>query len=74
MQYFLYLRRSLTRAWRAHVLLVLLVTCAMAFPICLSILESGYVRGALEDNIRRGVSHDVRIDNAMPGDGCIFAP
>ena len=72
MQYFLYLRRSLTRVWRAHVLLVLLVTCAMAFPICLSILESGYVRGALEDNIRRGVNHDVRIDNAMPGDEVYF--
>ena len=72
MQYFLYLRRSLTRAWRTHILLLLLLSCAISLPLCLSILESSYVRGAMEDNVRRGVNHDVKFENAVLGDEAYF--
>lgn len=72
MKYFLYLRRSFTRAWREHLLLVLLLSCAMSLPLCMSIMESSYVHAALEDNVRRGVVHDIRIENAVPGDEVYF--
>ena len=73
MQYFLYLRRSLTRAWREHLLLVLLVTCAMAFPICLSILDAGYVQGLVAQNFQWSRGHGAVVHNAEPGDEELFS-
>ena len=73
MQYFLYLRRSLTRAWRAHVLLVLLVTCAISIPLCLSIIDASQLNGLAEQNYHYTRNHNFKIHNAEPGDEAIFA-
>ena len=73
MQYFLYLRRSLTLAWRAHVLLVLLVTCAISIPLCLSIIDASKLNGLAEQNYHYTRNHNFKIHNAEPGDEAIFA-
>ena len=68
----LFFKAYFTRAWRSHLLLILLLACAISLPIGLSILESSYVCGAMEDNIRRGVVHDMKIENAVAGDEVYF--
>ena len=45
MRYFIYLKRSLTRAWRSHLLLILLLACAISLPMGVSILRASYQRG-----------------------------
>ena len=71
MRYFVYLKRSLTRAWRSHLLLVLLLTCAISLPMGVSILRASYQRGdTLQAEFVSG-GHHIGIYNAQPGDeGC----
>ena len=73
MQYFLYLRRSLTRAWRTHVLLVLLLACAILLPLCFSILQASYNYGYMLRKEYVSGGHDIGILNAQSGDEAIFA-
>ena len=73
MQYFLYLRRSLTRVWRAHVLLVLLLSVAISLPICLSIVDSSKLHGEKAFVEHHTQGHNVRIHGATPGDEACFA-
>ena len=73
MRYFVYLRRSFTRAWRAHVLLILLLSCAISLPLGLSILYASYQHGdALRAEFVSG-GHHIGIHNAKPGDEAYFA-
>ncbi len=72
MRYFLYLKRSLTRAWRSHLLLMLLLACALALPLCLSIMESSTQYGIQQYNAFHTGGHSLRIRNAKRGDETIF--
>ena len=71
MRYFVYLKRSLTRAWRSHLLLILLLAFALALPMGVSILRASYQRGdTLQAEFVSG-GHHIGIHNAQPGDeGC----
>ena len=73
MRYFIYLKRSLTRAWRSHLLLVLMLTCAISLPMGVSILHASYQRGdTLQAEFVSG-GHHIGILNAQPGDEAYFA-
>ena len=73
MRYFVYLKRSLTRAWRSHLLLILLLTCAISLPMGVSILRASYQRGdTLQAEFVSG-GHHIGIHNAQPGDEAYFA-
>ena len=72
MRYFVYLKRSLTRAWRSHLLLILLLTCAISLPMGVSILRASYQRGdTLQAEFVSG-GHHIGIYNAQPGDEAYF--
>ena len=72
MRYFVYLKRSLTRAWRSHLLLILLLACAISLPMGVSILRASYQRGdTLQAEFVSG-GHHIGIYNAQPGDEAYF--
>ena len=72
MRYFVYLKRSLTRAWRSHLLLILLLACAISLPMGVSILRASYQRGdTLQAEFVSG-GHHIGIHNAQPGDEAYF--
>ena len=72
MYYFLYLRRSFSRAWRAHVLLLLLLACAISLPLSLSIIDASNLNGLTQQKYHYTRNHNYRIRNAEPGDESIF--
>ncbi len=73
MRYFLYLRRSLTRAWREHLLQVLLLACAIALPLCISIFDTSTLCGWRDSNYYFSYGgHNFWIQNAVQGDEELF--
>ena len=72
MYYFLYLRRSFSRAWREHVLLLLLLACAISLPLSLSIIDASNLNGLTQQKYHYTRNHNYRIRNAEPGDESIF--
>ena len=73
MRYFVYLKRSLTRAWRSHLLLILLLAFVLALPMEVSILRASYQHGdTLQAEFVSG-GHHIGIHNAQPGDEAYFA-
>lgn len=73
MHYFIYLRRSLTRAWRSHLLLILLLACAISLPMGVSILRASYQCGERMRAEFVSGGHHIGIHNAQPGDEAYFA-
>ncbi len=73
MRYLLYLRRSLTRDWREHLLLALLLACAIALPLCMSIYDTSTLRGWRDSNYHFSHGgHNFWIQNAVAGDEELF--
>ena len=72
MRYFIYLKRSLTRAWRSHLLLVLLLAVAISLPICLSVIDASRLQGEEAFVYHHTQGHNVRIHDAVPGDEVYF--
>ena len=53
-------------------LLVLLVSCAISLPLCLSIIDASNLNGLTQQNYHYTRNHNYRIRNAEPGDESIF--
>ena len=73
MHYFLYLRRSLTRAWREHLLLLVVMTLAFALPLGMSVLAESCRYGGEQWYIAvtKG-GYPVRIANVSAKDAAFF--
>lgn len=72
MKYFVYFRRSLTRAWREQLLFILMLTCTLALPLCVSLLQSSYTYGIEVYNDFVSGGHFGIIRYAQSGDEALF--
>ena len=73
MYYFLYLRRSFSRAWREHVLLLVVMTLAFALPLGMAVLAESCRYGGEQWYIDfTNGGYPVRIANVSAEDAAFF--